>query len=174
MDLTQCPQTHSRTHCGQRRFVAEVRRTYHVPTSYLVAVWKDVKSDCSHCGRNITPPKSLPSKPTKPILSTCFAERIIFGTKTLPHERGYVLVAVDHFSGYTMCEHTTIKQSDYVAAFMRRVIDAFETQALEATLGGAMYIHPVSQDGDEKNGDTLLLKKVRRLCPLPLHWVRGF
>ena len=112
----------------------------------------------------------LKGPPFKAILSKCFAERVVIDAETLPHHRGYVLVAVDHFSGYVFCEHVKTKKSEGVAMSLSRVIDSIEAlvkkmpRTLEVTQSGGMRIHAVTQDGDEANDNARSLEEVRKLC----------
>ena len=111
-------------------------------------------------------PKSLPFKA---ILSKCFAERVVIDAKTLPHNKGFVLVAVDHFSEYVFCAHVQTKKSDGVAMFLSRVIGSIEAlvkkrpRPLEITQSERMHIHAVTQAGDEPNGNARSLQEVRKV-----------
>lgn len=81
-----------------------------------------IKAQCALCEEKISAPKNPPHTP---IMSAAFGERILLDLKEI-RPRGFILVVVDHYTGWCWCKFLPSKYADGVAAFLKVVLEEVE------------------------------------------------
>lgn len=110
-------QEHEKTHSGERALPQVIKQTFDIPTSVAREKLKALKAGCSYCQTNLALPKSTPAAL---IASEHFGERILVDCKTVTG-RGYLVVAVDHFTSYVWSTFVKKKLAQPIADFVKSV-----------------------------------------------------
>lgn len=89
-------------------------------TNRVQETLRAVKRACDMCSRNKRLPKSTPADH---IISNHFGERILVDCKTVSG-KGYIVIAVDHFTTFIWTMFVTSKHAAPIADFVASVMES--------------------------------------------------